>query len=587
MRYSKLTLKELKSICKDNHLKNYSALNKTELIALIKKNKNKKQNKKKVGGFDGVLNRDTLRVLLGNINEELENINEERLMNLRSLYLNNKTITTIEPGAFNGLTNLELLDLNLNQITTIQSGSFEGLTNLKRLRLDYNQITTIQSGSFDGLTNLKTLELGYNQITTIQSGSFDGLTNLKTLELYHNQITTIQPGTFNGLTNLEMLQFHHNQITTIQSGSFEGLTNLKRLELDHNQITTIQPGSFDGLTNLDTLYLNSNQITTIQPGSFDGLTNLKRLYLNLNQITTIQPGSFDGLTNLDTLYLDNNFMDFKNLLNYNSKKDIGNNQQSINYVKNFLNTKKIFVYNSKNEEQRINYIQKFFNTKTLLSNNNNISKNLLLLKYCSKLKDEYNVKKFNVYLFIFRCLYKLIFKEHIKLPINPKKMDEKIKLLYVWMKIRNDKELSQLKYKNIMIKNMLQNEFILRIDDNIIKPNTDDKKSNNGNNTKYSIEYKNNQKYVRFIVSKNNDGNIISKNKLLQAKLFSNKINNNNNNTYMEIPNFNKILPYLQNINSDLPNNIKDLFYLFGISCFLDFTKLTNKIIDKIIDKYR
>jgi len=78
---------------------------------------------------------------------------------------------------------------------------------------------------------------------------------------------------------------------------------------------------------------------------------------------------------------------------------------------------------------------------------------------------------------------------------------------------------------------------------------------------------------------------IISKNKLLQANYFNNLNNiNNNNNTYMEIPNFNKILPYLQNINTDLPNNKKDLFYLFGISYFIDFTKLTNKIIDYMLN---
>ena len=70
MAYAKLTLKELKSICKDNHLKNYSSLNKTDLIAFIKKNNKKKQNKKKVGGFDGVLNRETLLKLLGNITED-------------------------------------------------------------------------------------------------------------------------------------------------------------------------------------------------------------------------------------------------------------------------------------------------------------------------------------------------------------------------------------------------------------------------------------------------------------------------------------------------------------------------------------
>ena len=83
----------------------------------------------------------------------------------------------------------------------------------------------------------------------------------------------------------------------------------------------------------------------------------------------------------------------------------------------------------------------------------------------------------------------------------------------------NDKELNQLKYKNLRVLNILQKEFILRIDDNIIKPNTDDKKSNNGNNTKYSVEY-NNKNHVRFIMTNKNNGNIISKNQLLRANFF-------------------------------------------------------------------
>ena len=161
-------------------------------------------------------------------------------------------------------------------------------------------------------------------------------------------------------------------------------------------------------------------------------------------------------------------------------------------------------------------------------------------------------------------------------------MDEKIKLLYVWMKIMNDKELSQLKYQNIMIIDMLRNEFIFRINDKIIKPNT-----NNVNQIKYRVEYQN-KNYVRFNMTNKRHGNIISKNKLLQAKYVKNDLldseisSNNKNNTYLYIPNFNKILPYLQNINKDLPDNKKDLLDLFGISHFIDFTKLTNKIIDNI-----
>jgi Leucine-rich repeat (LRR) protein len=731
MAYAKLTLKELKSICKDNHLKNYSALNKTELIAFIKKNKKNKQNKKKVGGLNGVLNRDTLKELLGNISEEkllqktIINLYDNQintieagifdgLTNLERLYLIKNQITTIKPGAFNGLINLQLLylqfnkittiktntfneltileGLNLvdNQITTIEAGAFNGLTRLEDLNLSGNQIKTIQTGTFDELTNLKGLNLVDNQITTIEAGAFNGLTRLEELVLYSNRINTIQTGAFNRLTDLQELNLYDNQITTIQSGSFDGLTKLQKLVLDYNEITTIQTGTFNRLTNLIELDLNSSEINTIEPGAFNGLTNLQELCLNNNQITTIKTGAFNDLTSLKnlelsnnqittissgifngltslikldlsnnqittiepgtfngiTLKLDGNFIDLNSLTNINNENDIRNKKQYINNVDNFFNTKKLLNYNIFNTKKL-----KILLFKILLNNNKKYdikNSDKLLLSFCSKLKDEYNDENFSLYLFIFRCLYKLIFidfKKHIKLPINPKKMNEKIKLLYVWMKIMNDKELNKLKYNKVRIINMLQNEFILRIDDKIIKPNTKNVNNTNINNTKYSVEYQN-KNHVRFNMTNKNNGNIISKNKLLQANFFLNdllltntisntstSINgfvdvgqkrsvlgirngnenivkssklrrtgsssegiidgvdnkklgniNSKNKTYLDIPDFNKILPYLQNINNDLPDNNKDLFYLFGISHFIDFTKLTNKIFDKIID---
>ena len=43
MNYKNLTVSELKSICKKNHIKGYSLLNKDDLIKHIKKNLNKKK----------------------------------------------------------------------------------------------------------------------------------------------------------------------------------------------------------------------------------------------------------------------------------------------------------------------------------------------------------------------------------------------------------------------------------------------------------------------------------------------------------------------------------------------------------------
>ena len=70
------------------------------------------------------------------------------------------------------------------------------------LYLEYNQISSIESGAFSGLTNLEWLDLGNNPISSIEAGAFSGLTNLTELYLNENQISSIESGDFSGLTNL-------------------------------------------------------------------------------------------------------------------------------------------------------------------------------------------------------------------------------------------------------------------------------------------------------------------------------------------------------------------------------------------------
>ena len=84
----------------------------------------------------------------------------------------------------------EWLDLHGNQLSSIESGAFSGLTNLTELYLDDNQISSIESGAFSGLTNLEVLDLEHNQISSIESGAFSGLTNLRELNLSDNTALT-------------------------------------------------------------------------------------------------------------------------------------------------------------------------------------------------------------------------------------------------------------------------------------------------------------------------------------------------------------------------------------------------------------
>ena len=168
--------------------------------------------------------------------------------------------------------------------------SLEGLLHIpeinrcQKIVLNRNRISSIQPGAFQGLSNLADLDLANNQIASIQPGAFQGLSNLEHLVLRKNQITSIQPDAFQGLSKLQRLLLNDNQITSIQPGMFQGLSNLRFLFLNDNQITSIQPGTFQGLSNLRFLFLDNNRISTIQPGTFAG-PPLKTLDLSDNRLS--------------------------------------------------------------------------------------------------------------------------------------------------------------------------------------------------------------------------------------------------------------------------------------------------------------
>ncbi|KGL77908.1 putative G-protein coupled receptor 125, partial [Tinamus guttatus] len=72
--------------------------------------------------------------------------------------LKNNLISTINPGAFMGLSSLKRLDLTNNRIGCLNADVFRGLANLIRLNLSGNLFSTLTEGTFDHLGSLKSLE---------------------------------------------------------------------------------------------------------------------------------------------------------------------------------------------------------------------------------------------------------------------------------------------------------------------------------------------------------------------------------------------------------------------------------------------
>lgn len=82
--------------------------------------------------------------------------------NLKSLYLNNSTISTFHPKCFEDLDNLELLDLSHNKLVSIEDGAFIGLDNLQYLDLSNNSLIELNEKEFDW-DKLKSLNLEDNK----------------------------------------------------------------------------------------------------------------------------------------------------------------------------------------------------------------------------------------------------------------------------------------------------------------------------------------------------------------------------------------------------------------------------------------
>ena len=84
------------------------------------------------------------------------------------IYLGDRGITAIEPGAFRGFrgsNKVVILALYGNSISSLGPGMFDGLESLKTVILNTNNIATIRNGTFDGLDNLRCLVLGENPLT--------------------------------------------------------------------------------------------------------------------------------------------------------------------------------------------------------------------------------------------------------------------------------------------------------------------------------------------------------------------------------------------------------------------------------------
>uniref|UniRef100_A0A3Q4B1B6 Ig-like domain-containing protein n=1 Tax=Mola mola TaxID=94237 RepID=A0A3Q4B1B6_MOLML len=129
---------------------------------------------------------------------------------LMFLFLQNNTISAVEPGSFQNQAQLLELALNGNHIHLVTADMFQGLTHLRILYLAGNYITRLLDYTFHGLQRLQELHLQHNSIEVLADQALVGLTSLALLDLSRNNLHTIGPASLQPLVSLQVLRITDN-----------------------------------------------------------------------------------------------------------------------------------------------------------------------------------------------------------------------------------------------------------------------------------------------------------------------------------------------------------------------------------------
>uniref|UniRef100_A0A8C2Z2P3 Leucine rich repeat containing 24 n=1 Tax=Cyclopterus lumpus TaxID=8103 RepID=A0A8C2Z2P3_CYCLU len=133
-----------------------------------------------------------------------------RLGSLHYLYLQNNSISALEPGAFLSQRQLLELALNGNLIHLVTADMFRGLEHLRILYLAGNQITRVQDHTFRGLQRLQELHLQENSIELLAEQALSGLSSLALLDLSRNHLRTLAASSLTPLVSLQVLRVTEN-----------------------------------------------------------------------------------------------------------------------------------------------------------------------------------------------------------------------------------------------------------------------------------------------------------------------------------------------------------------------------------------
>lgn len=152
----------------------------------------------------------------------------------QTLFLQDNSITRLEPGALAPLSTLRRLYLHNNSLRALEVGAFRAQRCLLELALTRNHLRGLRGGAFVGLAQLRVLYLAGNQLARLLDFTFLHLPRLQELHLQENSIELLEDQALAGLSSLALLDLSRNQLGTISRETLQPLASLQVLRLTEN-----------------------------------------------------------------------------------------------------------------------------------------------------------------------------------------------------------------------------------------------------------------------------------------------------------------------------------------------------------------
>ncbi|GAB0099132.1 Leucine-rich repeat [Sergentomyia squamirostris] len=133
------------------------------------------------------------------------------------------------------------IDLSSNQISKIGSTDFRNLKHIVTIRLRYNKITTVEPGAFDGLTKLRRLNLSYNFIYRLPIDLFRPLVSLQLLGVQANNLAYFQL-TDDVFKNLKVLATYNNPLQCKCLETIRSYTKTHGIDFIYDKFSEVKNG---------------------------------------------------------------------------------------------------------------------------------------------------------------------------------------------------------------------------------------------------------------------------------------------------------------------------------------------------------